>query len=582
MLEFGVFPPPRRVAGRSLTRTSIDTDVVSYDRTDPFTALNVLRTLLASLPARIGGCQFKLSPDEHKLSLHLLAIVEPFVGLSQSRRTLTRQPTEILDAIVFHIDAKHDLLALALSCRRMHAVVFPRHYDYRVIRCKASSLRVWNHLVVHRALARNVRRLEILDERAAEPELVPADITASDTDLESTDDELGLHAKHGRFLIAALARMTALDSLVWSCNHSLVSIDNVWPTILKCHTLRQVELNDNVVFADGALPESPSAGGAGKSSRQLALRELRTVALRSTKHAYGATKTPALARISAMLASCPNLEDLTVDYALRRSPGFLSPLADAFLLCGRWPHLRTLVLTNLHCTPHAAFAAFLLAHPLLEVLHLDLDLARGAPALPPGALPRLRELRAHAELASAVLQCPCAAPGRPLETLKGVRLGGGGPAGGGFLASLRAHGARVRRVELAGWREVEDVRRLAECAPQLVWLDVGKRTGAGAGRIPGAVCANVMEWAAVLARMPELATFHGVRFFYGVSGTDASALLTPSDRSRVRKNDEVAARLAGKCAKLRRVDHWDEGAGKVVVLLRDGEKARYEVRRVKG
>lgn len=52
-----------------------------------------------------------------------------------------------------------------------------------------------------------------------------------------------------------------------------------------------------------------------------------------------------------------------------------------------------------------------------------------------------------------------------------------------------------------------------------------------------------------------------------------------SDRSKVRKNDETASMLAWKCPKLRRLDHWDDG--KVIVLLRDGDKVKYEVRRVK-
>ncbi|GBE89259.1 hypothetical protein SCP_1502670 [Sparassis crispa] len=100
------------------TVQTVDINPLSYDRTDPFTALNVLRqllALLASLPARIGGCQYKLSP--------------------------------------------------------------------------------------------------ILDERGTEPESIPSDILTTDTDLESTDDELGMHVKQERFLAAALARMTALDSL---------------------------------------------------------------------------------------------------------------------------------------------------------------------------------------------------------------------------------------------------------------------------------------------------------------------------------------------------------------------------------
>ncbi|OBZ77673.1 hypothetical protein A0H81_02727 [Grifola frondosa] len=143
---------PKASVRKPGVRQVVDINPLSYDRTDPFTALNILRKLLSVLPSRIGGCQYKFTPEEHKLSLHLLTIVEPFVGLAPSRRMLTRQPTEILDAIVFHVDAKRDLLALALSCRRLHTIIFPRHYDYRVIRCKVSSLSVWNHLIVNRSL----------------------------------------------------------------------------------------------------------------------------------------------------------------------------------------------------------------------------------------------------------------------------------------------------------------------------------------------------------------------------------------------------------------------------------------------
>lgn len=235
------------------TLQSVDTNILSYDRTDPFLAFNVLRKLLGVLPSRIGGCQYKLSPDEHKLSMHLLTVVEPFVGFSPSRRSLTRQPNEILDSIAFHIDSKRDLLALALSCQRLYSVICPRHYNYRVIRCKVSSIRVWNHLLVHRSLARNVRRLEILDERSSQIELIPKGILTSDTDLESTDDELGMHSKQERFLVSALTRMTALHNFAWSCNHSPISIDNVWPTLLKCQSLQEVEINDNLVF--GVYPQ---------------------------------------------------------------------------------------------------------------------------------------------------------------------------------------------------------------------------------------------------------------------------------------------------------------------------------------
>ncbi|KAF7362451.1 hypothetical protein MVEN_00592700 [Mycena venus] len=554
----------------------VDTNLSSYDRTDPFMAFNVLLKILGSLPSRIGGCQFKLTPEEHKLSLHLLNIVEPFVGLAPSRRTITRQPTEILDSIAFHVDAKKDLLSLALSCQRMHDIVFPRHMQYRHIRCKVSSLSVWNHLMVHRSLARNVRRLEILDERAASTELlIPGDILNSDTDMDSTDDELGMHEKQERFLVGALGKMTSLHSFTWACNHSPISIDNVWPTLLKCHSLQEVDISDNLAFSNGGdatESESSSSTVSSKARRQIVLPDLKSVAVRSTKHAYGSSKHPVLSRIGGMLTHCPNLETLDIAY----SQALVSP------------RLTSLTLTNLRCSIVDAPATFLSTHTHLTHLRLDLGSSLRL-TLPPNALPHLRELHCNRDVATAVLSCPSDAP-RPLETLKGVRLAGpptpcSDTAGTSpdqlFLASLRRYGTDVRRIELAGWSEMEDIRRLAEAAPGLVWLDLGKK-GASSRGPP---VSNAAEWAQLLAGLPELTTFHGVRFFYEVSATASGATtnLTMADRSRVRKNDEVAGVLAWKCVKLRRVDHWEEGGAKVVVLLRDGERreVRWEVRRVK-
>ncbi|GLB39400.1 hypothetical protein LshimejAT787_0605620 [Lyophyllum shimeji] len=587
----------------------LDTNPSSYDRTDPFFAFNTLIKLLGSLPSRIGGCQYKLTPDEHKLSLHLLNIVEPFVGLAPSRRTITRQPTEVLDAIIFHVDSRRDLLALALSCRRMHDVVCPRHLAYRVVRCKVSKISVWNHLMINRALARNVRRLEILDERSTELEIAPPGILASDTDLESTDDELGLHDKQERYFVSALTKMTALVSFAWSCNHSPISIDNVWPTLLKCQSLQEVEINDNLVFS------VPLGTEDRKSSRSIVLPEMKAMSLHSTSHAYGSTKQPNLTRISGFLNYCPNLKSLDISYnPPRATPNAVAarPQADELLLYGRWTHLTSLTLTNLRCSPTTGFdstANFLSAHPNLEVLHLDISIAGtpGTPCLVPPAdtLPRLRELHAHRELATAILECPTAHP-RPLETLKGFRLSG---AHGGrdldfaFLSNLKQRGTHVRRIELSGWNEMDDIRRLIECAPGLTWLDVGRKGGASqSGRDrdrdrdkAGAAVTNTLEWATLMSELPELVAFHGVRFFFEVSGAAAlpgvvptSTHISMADRSRIRKNDEVAALLAWKCPKLRRLDHWEEGAGKVIVLLKDSperanekEKVRWEVRRVK-
>ncbi|TBU28292.1 hypothetical protein BD311DRAFT_722777 [Dichomitus squalens] len=593
--------------GRPRPQLPAGTEPSSYPRTDPFGALNALRSLLSLLPSRLGACHLRLSPAEHTLALHLLTVVEPFVGLvpCESRRVLVRQPTEILDAVAFHVDSRRDLLALALSCRRLYDVVFPRHWEYRVVRAKASQLSVWHHLAVHRSLARNVRRLEVLDERApASDVVVPRGIAGTDTDLESTDDELGMHAKQERFLLNALGRMSALQAFKWSCSHSLVAFETVWPALDKCAGLKEVEVNDNLIFKASEVDEESGRTGAGRRQQPL-LHDLRKVGLHGTKSAFGLSKHPDLSHVSKMLHNCANLEALDISYVPRSSPGYFNPVADDFLLCGRWSSLRSLTLTNLWCTPHAgldAAASFLFAHVNLEILHLEVSFgAAGNGELatfkfPPNCLPHLRELKANRELSTALLACPCDAPsGRPLETLKGVRLSGS-TRDRVFLENLRAFGngtQPVKRLELAGWNDMEDVRRLAECVPKLVWLDLGKRNGSGAagnaggsgagastGKQAANITANFVEWADVLAQMPELTTFHGLRFFYECACTDSTSLtLSLSDRSRVRKNDEVASVLAWKCPKLRRLDHWDDGSGRIIVLIRDPERVRYQVRR---
>ncbi|KAJ7277459.1 hypothetical protein C8J57DRAFT_1504295 [Mycena rebaudengoi] len=346
-------------------------------------------------------------PEEHKLSLHLLSIVEPFVGLAPSSRTITRQPTEILDSITYHVDSKRDLLSLALSGACMTLV---------------SSLSLWNHVVVHRSLARNVRRLEILDERAPSEMLIPPDILCSDTDMKSTDDELGVHEEQERYLVRAFEKMTSLVNFTWSCNHSPISIDNVWPTLPKCTTLQEIDISDNLAFL--ATEEAESDSTSSKARRMLT--DLKTVAVRSTKHPYGSTKHPVLSRIGGMLIHCPNLKvsfhvfnnTQYSQYAHRPSTSPTPPLAtsppahptaDELLLYSRFPHLTSLTLTNLRCTLPDAPTAFLALHTQLTHLHLDFGPAARI-VLPLNALPHLRELHCGRDFAAAILEYPATAP----------------------------------------------------------------------------------------------------------------------------------------------------------------------------
>lgn len=372
----------------------------------------------------------------------------------------------------------------------------------------------------------------------------------------------------------------------------------------------------------------------------------------------------------------PRTLAITTPLAILTAAGMNSartrPLADEFLMYGRWAGLTNVTLINLRCASSVAPSFFLSSHPALEVLHMDLNIHGGATGgggalkLPQGSLPRLKEIHASKDIINAILEClPLEGQKpRPLEVLKGFKLSGNfsisfAPQSIGaasrtvsdsiFLSNLKQFaGGAIKRVEMVGWHDMEDVRKLVSVVPNIHHLDLGRRLGTsnttvrcppgGGGNSSSSTtngpATNMVEWAELLATLPELIIFHGVRFFYEVSslnigastvlpashsantnswsdttmpgsgttsnGTPAlsthssSAMATSSaknhlsmmERSRMRKNDEIAGVLAWKCRKLRRVDHWEDHGNKVIVLLRDDgkerdSKVRWEVRRVK-
>ena len=223
---------------------------------------------------------------------------------------------------------------------------------------------------------------------------------------------------------------------------------------------------------------------------------------------------------------------------------------------------------------------------------------------------------------NAILECPCEVS-RPLRVLKGFKLSGQGTnhsrsvSDAIFLSNLKVEASAVHRVELSGWHDMEDIRKLVPSIPGVQCLSLGKRIGAMTQRtseknagLSSGPSSNIIEWIDLLSTLPNLSTLHGVKFFYEVPTTPAEPYSNGSsvaksqfvvshptqmsmmERSRMRKNDEIAGVLAWKCSQLRWVDHWEEGSGKVIHLVRDhGEsaggddkdtKVRWEIKRLKG
>lgn len=256
-------PPPKSRTPNEVVRKEAPASLHSHhhDPKDPVSAINSLRKLLNNT----ARSRFKMTQEEHKLSLYLLTVIEPFIsasaqGSAEAHRTLTKQPNEILDMIVFHIDSRKDLLALGTTCQRLYSVVFPRHFDYRYLRVKPSSVNVWRHLIAHPLLACNVRELYIMDERSKGAELIPARVNE---ETDASAHGLEMHAKQQRLMVAALAKMTTLVSFSWACNNSLISFDDVSPTLFTCESLKEVEIMDNIMFSPSPTVDGPEATLSG-------------------------------------------------------------------------------------------------------------------------------------------------------------------------------------------------------------------------------------------------------------------------------------------------------------------------------
>jgi hypothetical protein len=298
--------------------------------------------------------------DEHKLCMHLCSIVEPFIlsathcddvasthggnlnALFKRRVLLIHQPTEILDRITFFVENREDLMNLGLACKRLSEIVFPRHWEYRIIRAKISMVGVWKHLYERSDLAVNVRVIEVVDERSDKRLLVPracrkavvtrgpkANVTnpgagikaeevvsATSTDEDSSSasgsdageakvvvglQKVSIHRRQEKYFVGALGRMSGLRKLKWEANHFPMSVLDdsdgaIWKTLVeKCSSLGALEVADNMAFSPLAVDEEDNdeegclINGSNKSAVSLILSNSVTA---STYRPFTADQSP--------------------------------------------------------------------------------------------------------------------------------------------------------------------------------------------------------------------------------------------------------------------------------------------------
>ena len=79
----------------------------------------------------------------------------------------------------------------------------------------------------------------------------------------------------------------------------------------------------------------------------------------------------------------------------------------------------------------------------------------------------------------------------------------------------------------------------------------------------------------MLELVPDIETFFGVKLFQQIPDIPVDKM-SQSDRSKSNGNGETASTLAQKCRKLKRLEHWEDGGSKIIVLLRGDPEHKYK------
>ncbi|KIJ41880.1 hypothetical protein M422DRAFT_255212 [Sphaerobolus stellatus SS14] len=136
---------------------------------------------------------------------------------------LTNLPDELLDEILFYVNSEHDLISLALTCKRISRQVNPFHLDFRTIEGTFAGHipnDLWKDLVeLPRLYQRNIRtiRLEKYYETSYDYGKfhLPASLGyAKAYGLRTEEDKI----ESTRYLVNAIHHLDYLVEFRWSCS----------------------------------------------------------------------------------------------------------------------------------------------------------------------------------------------------------------------------------------------------------------------------------------------------------------------------------------------------------------------------
>ncbi|TFL05005.1 hypothetical protein BDV98DRAFT_281261 [Pterulicium gracile] len=323
----------------------------------PNTHMNPLPTLLCHSPHSHSDLQIPPNPN-------------PTCSSSYQKETppLMRLPPETLDTIASHLSTHTDLLSLALTSKACHALIIPRHIQYRIIRVRGCTPLLFAHLSRRTDLSRHIRSIAIQDKgNNNAPDRFPTSLLSRALDGDKANFEVGRAMKN---LCGAVGEMRGLRSFEWGCveagGSAMMPVQRpevegmLVAALARCSTLERLVLR-------GAWGRSAGPGYALWQIRNLTSLVLHGPAFGKPTHAPGL--------LHLLTNSSTTLTSLSI------------PLESPALAHARLPSLKHVSLSlqsgvSLHPTLNANVAVFLARNGSVESLEWIHQEERPAPPHP--------------------------------------------------------------------------------------------------------------------------------------------------------------------------------------------------------
>lgn len=381
---------------------------------------------------------------------------------------LSRQPFELIDRVCYFLVEPADLLAFALTSKANHAIVVPRHINFRAIRADVRWGSIWEAIQKNDGVAPRFASLEIISSPTTDNAVVPVALFPAGTSQKIMTNRSweGPALQH---LTKAISKMQGLTRFHWTDAsirltdqlELLANLRDFCPALEDVHVVNQRMMPRQEMFMDDEYqrvnPNELKRIKANITESPLwGVSDL--VRFSFIANGEGGSGVDHSRMYSMLIDRCPRLEELSL-YTHTRLHHLFS--------AGRWPRLTRLSFQgrSLRATDQEIFSQFCTAHRnTLECLQID-----GPLAVDLKDIPRLRLLHINfSALARRV-------PSRTCQGLESLSLVIDAPVGGAPVPLEPM--PNLRHLSIAGKTlPPACLNSVADAAPNVEWLGLSSST----------------------------------------------------------------------------------------------------------